>query len=190
MENNALRGPSSATPALCKESPNPRMNERSEQLWTLVDLHTEIDRFEAMLRASGKKHATIASYVCQSERFLNWLEGNYRPLTRRLGAPHGWRVSDYSVSKYDPLRDHLKANPNNAVRMTFREIETVLGAKLPPSARRYAFWWANDRTGNHSQAYAWMSAGRSVAQLDLVDQRVMFIRTGRNLRPSASRTFD
>ena len=119
--------------------------------------------------------------MVSAERFLNWLEGDYSPRSRRLGAPYGYRVNDNTKSKYDPLRTYLEQRPDNAVRMTFREVEDVLGTKLPASARRYAFWWANDTTGNHAQAAAWMRAGRRVAKIDLIDCRVMFIRTARNL---------
>ncbi|MEY2397454.1 MAG: hypothetical protein QOJ00_628 [Actinomycetota bacterium] len=156
-------------------------NARRGATWTMVDLRAEIDRFETMLRAAGKAHATIATYVVNSERFLNWLEGQYTPRSRQLGAPYGWRVGDHTRSKYDPLRAYLEQRPDNAVRMTFRQVEDVLGTKLPGSARRYAFWWANDRTGNHAQAAAWMRAGRRVAKIDLVDYTVMFVRSARNL---------
>ncbi len=164
----------------------PSTNTRGEHLWTMVDLRAEIDRFAAMLRASGKRHATIASYVTQSERFVNWLEGTYQPRARRLNNPYGYKVSDETVSKYDPLRDHLKARPGNAVTMTFRQIEHVLGRRLPASARRYAHWWANDRTGNHVQANAWLAAGRKVVRLDLVECRVVFVKRGPQLHAERS----
>ena len=57
---------------------------------------------------------------------------------------------------------------------------------MPPSARTYAHWWANDPTGNHTQAQAWLAAGRKVSKLDLIEQRVMFISAERNYRPSAA----
>lgn len=156
------------------------------QRWSMLDLRTEIDRFEAMLRAAGKARGTISSYIEQSERFLNWLEGTYTPRSRRLTKPYGYRVSDETKSKYDPLRKYLEERPDNAVRMTFRHVEDVLGLRLPESARRYAFWWANDRTGNHVQAAAWMRAGRRVAHLDLVNLTVMFVRADRNYRAATT----
>ncbi|MDP1793188.1 MAG: hypothetical protein Q8K63_03535, partial [Acidimicrobiales bacterium] len=131
------------------------------------------------------RHGTVASYVTQAERFLNWLDGTYKPRTHRQHAPYGWKVGE-SQTKYQPLGDFLRATDANAVRLSFRRIEDILGCKLPASARRYSQWWANDRTGNHTQAQAWMAAGRKVVQVDLIDQRVMFIREERNFRPSAA----
>jgi hypothetical protein len=166
----------------------PRTNTLGERVWTMVELRDEVDRFAAMLTAENKRHSTIAAYVTQAERFLNWLEGTYKPRTQRLGKPYGWAVSE-SRSKYAPLRQHLKDDPRNLVAMTFREVERVLGFQLPASARSYRHWWANDRTGNHTQAYAWMGAGRKVVSLDLIERRVKFIRADRNLRPDAVRLF-
>jgi hypothetical protein len=156
----------------------------------MVDLRGEVDRFAGMLKAADKRHATIAAYVTQAERFLNWLEGTYKPRTKRVGQPYGYQVSDDTVSRYGPLRDYLVANAGNVVSLGFRDIERIIGCRLPPSARRYAHWWANDRTGNHVQAHAWLSADRKVVHLDLIDERVKFISVERNLRPSATEAFD
>ncbi len=166
-----------------------RRSELGERVWTMVDLRDEIDRFATMLRTEDKRHGTIASYVTQAERFLNWLDGTYKPRTSRLGKPYGWDAGAASHSRYDPLRAYLRSSENNAERMTFGHIERILNAKLPPSARTYAHWWANDRTGNHAQAHAWMAAGRKVVQLDLLEQRVMFIKAERNFVPSAAAQF-
>jgi len=68
--------------------------------------------------------------------------------------------------------------------MTFRQIEEILGFRLPPSARQHLHWWANDQTGNHTQATAWMRAGRRARRLDLLQQTVMFINADRDFRSS------
>lgn len=148
----------------------------------MFDLRVEIDRFATMLQASDKRHTTIASYVTQAERFVNWLDGNYKPRTHRQNAPYGWKADDIRT-KYQPLGDFLKNTDDAAVRMSFRRIEDILKCKLPTSARMYSQWWANDRTGNHTQAHAWLSAGRKVAQLDLIEQRVMFVRADFRVAP-------
>lgn len=162
--------------------PTPKTDDRN---WTMFDLRVEVDRFAAMLRASDKRHSTIAAYVTQAERFLNWLDGSYKPRTHRQRNPYGWKVGE-SRTKYQPLGDYLKGRPENAVRLTFAKIEDILGCPLPGSAFTYAQWWANDRTGNHTQAQAWLAAGRKVVQLDLIGMRVTFIRSERNYRPSAA----
>ena len=158
-------------------------NERGEQTWTMVDLRDAIERFSSMLEASDVSRPTRFHYVDHSTRFLNWLEGKYAPRTKKRPGPKGWSVSRETRSKYDPLRRYLEAHEGeNAVWMTFRKIEDVLGTRLPRSARRYHHWWANDSTGNHVQAAAWIATGRRVAQLDLIAERVMFIRTSRDYR--------
>ncbi len=54
---------------------------------------------------------------------------------------------------------------------TFNEIEAITGFELPPSARLYRPWWANQsRNGNghsHSQALAWGAAGWETAEVDM-----------------------
>jgi hypothetical protein len=77
---------------------------------------------------------------------------------------------------------YLLGKEEVAVHLSFRRIEEILGTKLPPSARTYHFWWANDTTGNHSQAQAWLGASRRVTLLDLIEQRVVFVRAERDPR--------
>ena len=59
---------------------------------------------------------------------------------------------------------------------TFAEIEAVLGVSLPPSARKYREWWANQRGGGHSQAKGWGDAGWQVWSVDLKQRSVEFRR--------------
>jgi hypothetical protein len=66
-------------------------------------------------------------------------------------------------SKYDPLREHLESVKFSIIAMRFSEIEDVIAASLPPSARAYPEWWANDATlvSTHVQCRAWQGAGYS-----------------------------
>lgn len=78
------------------------------------------------------------------------------------------------VAKYDPLFKQLCASPNEAVELTFHEIEALVGP-LPASARRYSAWWANEAEGGgHVQARAWLNAGREVETVDVRRDRVRF----------------
>jgi hypothetical protein len=81
------------------------------------------------------------------------------------------------MSKYDPLKRHLIAAGSNEAPMSFAEIETVLGFRLPMSARAYAPWWANETRGGHVQAAAWLKAGWRTTQVDVTGGRVVFVRT-------------
>ena len=77
--------------------------------------------------------------------------------------------------KYRALRDYLAAVPANVVTLSFAQVEAVLEANLPPSARLPG-WWAN--YPGHSQAQAWLSAGWVVSSMDRRRQVVTFGRQG------------
>lgn len=83
------------------------------------------------------------------------------------------------MTKYDRLYEFLKDRPGDQVTPSFDDIERLLNATLPPSARRYPAWWSsNTRRGDqtHVQARAWMDAGwKAVPDFRL--GRVAFQRT-------------
>jgi predicted DNA-binding protein (UPF0251 family) len=76
-------------------------------------------------------------------------------------------------SKYAPLFDYLSRSGEREVRLSFAEIEALLGGALPASARRAAAWWSNRGKGA-VQAAAWMIAGYHIVDLDLGGERVTF----------------
>ena len=51
----------------------------SDRSWSLAQLRSELERYEAELRAAGKAQRTIDTYVGQSERFVRFLIDDYRP---------------------------------------------------------------------------------------------------------------
>lgn len=79
------------------------------------------------------------------------------------------------MSTYAPLQSYLSQSNEASLVMTYAEIESLLGRKLPPTAygdhRRQ--WWANTET--HSQALAWLRANRKT-KLDVAGDRVTFVR--------------
>jgi hypothetical protein len=79
------------------------------------------------------------------------------------------------TTKYEPLCSHLRKEAASQISLTFAEIERLLGATLPASAKRYEAWWANERSEDtrHVQCRAWRDAGY-VALPDLVSQAVTF----------------
>ena len=80
------------------------------------------------------------------------------------------------VAKYDPLFEHLCRAGDDAVTMTFTEIDRLVGG-LPKSARTHPAWWANHGPDSrHVQADAWMKAGRDVEAVDLNAETVRFSR--------------
>ncbi len=78
-------------------------------------------------------------------------------------------------SKYHALYEHLRQFGQEEIVLTFVEIEELLNAKLPASARRQRGWWGNRGRGG-VQAMAWMGAGYHVVALDLAAERVTFAK--------------
>lgn len=160
----------------------------NEARWSARELRSQLNRYEEELRAAGKTRNTINTYVQHPERFVNWLEGRYRPMQADpnwepdlptsgddRGAVGDDRISGRS-SRYDPLRSYLAGRSEPVVHLSFAEVEHIIGGPLPASARRHRPWWANERSGSHVHASAWMEAGRRTANVDLNIGAVDFVR--------------
>jgi hypothetical protein len=80
------------------------------------------------------------------------------------------------MAKYDPLMGFLEAQSVPQLKLSFAEIERILGAPLPASARRYPAWWADERVGTHQHARAWLDAGCETRRLNLNSATVLFVR--------------
>jgi len=80
------------------------------------------------------------------------------------------------MSKYEPLPQFLASVGANAHRMSFSEIERILGFKLPKSAYQHEAWWSNNATG-HSHARAWLKFGWRTEAIDLARRKVTFQRS-------------
>ncbi|MEJ2625720.1 MAG: hypothetical protein P8Z80_14610 [Pseudolabrys sp.] len=80
------------------------------------------------------------------------------------------------MSKYEPLPQFLASVGGTAHRMSFAEIERILGFKLPKSAYRHEAWWSNNETG-HSHARAWLKLGWRTEAVDLKGRKVTFQRS-------------
>ena len=80
-------------------------------------------------------------------------------------------------SKYRNLYHHLCDRQGLVWNASFAEIETILGFKLPPAARRHRAWWGNQSNGNgHVQSLAWTSAGWDAANVNLEIECLTFRR--------------
>lgn len=145
----------------------------------------ELDRYEEELGTEGKPRNTITSYVYPVDRFLKWLDEPYRPIRAvprppRTGAGveslNGEGTLRVGRSRYDGLRTYLMGRSEPQVRLSFPEIEQIIGQPLPSSARRHRAWWANERSGSHVHAAAWMGAGRRTVNVDIDAGLVDFVR--------------
>ncbi|MDY6938194.1 MAG: helix-turn-helix domain-containing protein [Cyanobacteriota bacterium] len=80
--------------------------------------------------------------------------------------------------KYQPLFEYLRQKAQSEanrseVSLSFAQIEILINAALPNSARTRRAWWSNRKTGA-LQARAWMEAGYEVETVDLAAERVVF----------------
>jgi hypothetical protein len=66
-----------------------------------------------------------------------------------------------AIKKYRPFEDYLYARTGKAT-LTFKQIETILGDRLPPSALTVR-WWHDSGT---PQWKAWTRAGWRVVSVD------------------------
>lgn len=92
------------------------------------------------------------------------------------------------MSKYDPLTSYLAQSQQGSVRLSFVELEAILGFALPKSSKLYPAWWSNNDS-SHVQASAWLSAGFETANLSLGDKHVDFVRTSRIAAGGQARGF-
>jgi hypothetical protein len=76
-----------------------------------------------------------------------------------------------SGGKYAPLGEYLGTRSGDAVTLSYKEMEEIVG-RLPASARNHRAWWANDES--HVQARAWLQAGWFAETVDFGVGRVTF----------------
>ena len=82
------------------------------------------------------------------------------------------------MSKYEPLTHFLESSKQARVELTFRDIEKIIDADLPPSTYKHRALWSNNPQ-NHVMTQAWLSAGYESEEVDMQAQRVVFKRTKR-----------
>jgi hypothetical protein len=78
------------------------------------------------------------------------------------------------MSKYANLGRYLEQQSASLVRMTFREVEAVIGCPLPRSAR-YPAWWSNNPS-NNVMTKVWLEAGFKTEQVDIEGRKLVFRR--------------
>lgn len=88
------------------------------------------------------------------------------------------------MSKYDPLAHFLERSTSSEIRMSFDEIEEVLGFALPPSQTHRA-WWSNNPS-NNVMTKAWLSAGYETEQVDIEGRKLTFRRVRPKSQPAKS----
>jgi len=81
-----------------------------------------------------------------------------------------------TMSKYRPFRDYLavKGPDERDLRLTFDNMESIMGSVLPRTARVDRCWWANTLSSNHAKS--WLNAGWKVDKVNLGEGFVLFVR--------------
>ena len=92
-------------------------------------------------------------------------------------SPQDERRAMVTRSKYEGLYAYLCSLQALEWRASFSEIEAIVGFSLPPSARLYREWWANQLKGSsYRQSLAWNVAGWETAEVDVVAETLLFPR--------------
>ena len=79
------------------------------------------------------------------------------------------------MSKYQPLEIYLSQSREEIVNVTFRKIEEVVGHELPPSARKYRYWWSNNPNNGIITKY-WLSAGYKSKNVNMECETLDFVK--------------
>lgn len=77
------------------------------------------------------------------------------------------------MGKYEPLGQFLKKQKADHIKMSFAEIEELIGAKLPKSSKSHRAWWSNNPT-NNVMTKEWLSAGFETVDVELDCERLVF----------------
>jgi len=79
------------------------------------------------------------------------------------------------VGKYAALGRYLRGHGSASVSVRFVELERILGAPLPASARSQRSWWSNNPENNVATK-EWLAAGYQTEGVDLRGEKVVFRR--------------
>lgn len=78
------------------------------------------------------------------------------------------------MGKYEPLGHFLRKQRTREVPLAFREIEKIIGVKLPPKAQHQRAWWSNN-PDNNVMTKVWLAAGFESAQVEWKDASWLFV---------------
>jgi hypothetical protein len=65
------------------------------------------------------------------------------------------------AANYKKLTEYLKSSElkDNTIRLTFKQIEEIIGDALPNEAREFRTWWSNQKSSDSPQKSGWLDAG-------------------------------
>jgi hypothetical protein len=88
------------------------------------------------------------------------------------------------MSKYEPLTRFLQNQPGGEVRLSFAQIEQLVGFKLPDAAQHETAWWSNS-LDEELDAKAWLAAGFRSEAVDVTVGELTFRREASELDSTA-----
>ena len=88
---------------------------------------------------------------------------------------------------YEQLARFLWSAGDDAIHLTFDEIEDIVSGDLPPSARKRPESWSNN-PGGFGMTRMWLAAGYKTSGLDIAAQRVTFRRVNQRVTDECWRT--
>ena len=78
------------------------------------------------------------------------------------------------MSKYDLLNEYLSNCRKEKLTLTIKQIEDILGFKLPNTAYTKNAWWGNN-DNRHVKAKSWLKSGYNTKDIKL-GESVTFIK--------------
>ena len=134
-----------------------RVIDSMERFLGLVGSHGEASRLREIRTALIQRHSESPSPALHRRQ-----DGATRIHSRRLEG-----------GKYLPIAAYLSRQSSNEVRLSFADLERILGGPLPPSARSHRAWWSN---GGQAQSSSWIEAGWVVGKVDMEAETLSFFR--------------
>ena len=134
---------------------------RIGKVWRIRD-----DQFDEFVEKNATELPQMTATENEEELKADDYDERLRPTRSKRGGA--------KRNRYSALADYLKRRSGSIIRLSFDEIEKILGGPLPQSARNHRAWWANDKF--HSQGKAWLNAGWVAESLDLENAEVSFSR--------------
>jgi hypothetical protein len=119
---------------------------------------------------------TVAAYAVTP--VVGMVAANAVPAMAESGENRSYleqtRGSGRMTGKYDALGAHLARQKEATIRLTFVDVERIIGSSLPGSAKKYREWWSNDR--RRMPGPSWLRVGWRTVEVDLHLERVQFQR--------------
>ena len=135
------------------------LSKRQEEYQNEQERLEEIKRIDGLIKKAEEKTKTLSAETSESDKFS---------------------VAEVVTGggRYAALADWLQSQPGDItkVQLSFSDIEEIIDAKLPASARDHRAWWANDSVG-HRHSQQWLEAGWRSSYLNMTEGKGTFVRT-------------